>query len=137
MTNFEKYKEEILKIANSGNDMSKVDDKLMTCREVICPNCDWRRPGTRCTAAMLQWLYEEYTEPQVDWSKVEVDTPILVRECKDDEWIKRHFAKFENGKVYAWTDGRTGWSAEDLERIYDTMLWKYAKLPEEVNDGAS
>lgn len=135
MTNFEKYKEEILRIASSGNDIAKVDDKLMACREVKCFNCDWRHHGTRCTAAMLQWLYEEY-EPQVDWSKVEVDTPILVRNKNDDEWMRRYFAKCENGTVYAWNYGRTSWSAEDRTCFNSTVWWECAKIPEEATDEA-
>lgn len=58
----------------------------------------------------------------VDWSKVEVDTPILVRNHEDNEWIKRHFAKYENGRVYAFCDGYTSWTTKT------TLSWKFAKL---------
>lgn len=60
----------------------------------------------------------------IDWDKVEVDTPILV---SDDGryWNRRHFAKYENGKVYAWVDGRTSWS----NRVCDEpSYWEIAKL---------
>ena len=67
---------------------------------------------------------EEYEEPEVDWSKVKVDTPILVKNSEDEEWHKRHFAKYKNGNVYAWSDGLTSWTA------YDKMVWKYTKLAE-------
>lgn len=43
----------------------------------------------------------------VDWSKVAVDTPIIVKEKID---LKRHFAKFENGFVYYYDNGRTSWT---------------------------
>lgn len=62
-------------------------------------------------------------EQEVDWSKVAVDTPILVNHCENNNWLKRHFAKFENGKVYAWYDGRTSWAGADMMKA-----WKYAKL---------
>lgn len=62
----------------------------------------------------------------VDWSKVKVDTPILVRDCEISRWEKRYFASFENGKVHAWNGGTTSWSAENK----NTMSWKYAKLAE-------
>ena len=62
----------------------------------------------------------------VDWSKVAVDTPILVRDCEISIWEKRYFASFENGKVHAWNGGTTSWSAENK----NTMSWKYAKLAE-------
>ena len=67
---------------------------------------------------------EEYEEPEVDWSKVKVDTPILVRQGKNGEWLERHFAKYENGDVYAWVDGQTSWTGADK------IKWKYAKLAE-------
>ena len=38
--------------------------------------------------------YEE--EPEIDWYKVAVDTPILVRDSEDEEWQRRYFAKYEN-----------------------------------------
>lgn len=38
----------------------------------------------------------------VEWSKVPVDTPILVKQYEQDEWEKRHFAYFKDERVYAW-----------------------------------
>lgn len=70
-------------------------------------------------------------EPEVDWSKVEVDTPILVKEDYKDSWSKRYFAKYEDGRIYAWRDGATSWSAEDK---YSWYCWAYAKLAEVEND---
>lgn len=63
----------------------------------------------------------------VDWSKVAVDTPILVRDSEISKWEKRYFAFFENGRVNAWCGGTTSWSNENITR---TMSWKYAKLAE-------
>ena len=64
-------------------------------------------------------------EPEIDWSKVAVDTPILVRDHENETWYKRHFAKYEDGKVYTWHNGSTSWSSKG-----DTIDWKYAKLAE-------
>ena len=63
----------------------------------------------------------------VDWSKVAVDTPILVRDFETSKWEKRYFAFFENGRVNAWCGGTTSWSNENITR---TISWKYAKLAE-------
>lgn len=63
----------------------------------------------------------------VDWSNVKVDTPILVKQYEQDEWEKRHFAYFKDGKVCAWLCGATSWSA-DYEG--DTTDWNFAKLAE-------
>lgn len=79
----------------------------------------------------MLWLLEEYEEPEVDWSKVEVDTPILVREFVNEEWKKKYFAEYRDGEVYAWDYGQTSWTAEG-----NMMAWKYAKLAESEEVGA-
>ena len=61
----------------------------------------------------------------VDWSKVEVDTPVLVRDSETSKWEKRYFAFFENGRVHTWSGGTTSWTSEGRE-----MSWQYAKLAE-------
>lgn len=63
----------------------------------------------------------------VDWSKVEVDTPILVKHHVEETWEKRHFACFKNGYVYTWREGTTSWSVPDEQLI---TMWNYAKLAE-------
>ena len=63
----------------------------------------------------------------VDWSKVKVDTKILVRDYEQADWVKRYFAKYENERVCAWTRGGTSWSAGDK----GVRGWDYAKLAEE------
>nr|DAS53612.1 MAG TPA: hypothetical protein [Caudoviricetes sp.] len=62
----------------------------------------------------------------IDWSKVPVDTPILV--SNDNKgWIKRYFARYEDGNVYCWLNGKTSWTA-----ICELSIghWDYAKLAE-------
>lgn len=61
----------------------------------------------------------------VDWSKVEVDTPIFVRNRIEDMWKCRYFAKYEDGKVYTWCGGRTSWSNAIA---YEPVNWEYAEL---------
>lgn len=66
--------------------------------------------------------FEEY----LDWSKVSVDAKILVSD-NGDIWCKRHFAKYENGSVYVFPNGRSSFTTEESDIIYP---WKYAKLCE-------
>ena len=63
---------------------------------------------------------------EIDWSKVSVDTKVLVRDRKIDEWNNRYFARYENDKVYTWAGGATSFSSDG-----DVMAWKYTKLYEE------
>lgn len=61
----------------------------------------------------------------VDWSKVEVDTPIFVKNRSENVWKCRYFAKYEDGKVYTWCGGRTSWSNVIA---YEPVNWEYAEL---------
>lgn len=60
----------------------------------------------------------------VDWSKVSVDTPVLVSN-DNKEWVKRYFARYEDGNVYCWLSGKTSWTA-----ICELSIghWNYTKL---------
>lgn len=63
----------------------------------------------------------------VDWNKVKVDTPILVRDFEGAKWEKRYFAFFKNGRVNTWCGGTTSWSSEN---ITGTISWRHAKVVE-------
>lgn len=62
----------------------------------------------------------------VDWRNVKVDTPVLVSN-DNKEWIKRYFARYEDGNVYCWLSGKTSWTA-----ICELSIghWDYTKLAE-------
>ena len=126
MKNYEKYADEIKKYKDYN-----------FCRDFVKPyilesdNCNGL-DCIRCSMLRAIWLmedYEEPEEPEIDWSKVRVDTPILVRDNEDTEsatvvWLKRYFAEYKDGLVYAWTNGRTSWNEDKMHG------WKYAKLAE-------
>ena len=121
MKNYEKYADEI-KEYNGCNICTDFIEpyilKVEDCDHIGC---------SRCGMLQMLWLLEDYKEPETDWSKVEVDTPILVRKAKDGEWLRRHFAKYEGGIVYTWKDGHTSWTV-----LYDKEVtgWNFAKLAE-------
>lgn len=128
MTNYEKYKDEIDKIWNDGDDFGVTKDgEVKKCDEISsCYNECFFDGG--CSLKVQKWLVSEYKDPaeDVDWSKVPVDTPILVRDYEDDEWIKRYFAGIdEDGNVTVFDSGATSWSdgGENL-----TVNWKQVKL---------
>lgn len=124
MTNREKYANEI-RIALSQNTFAEFYDKYINpayeSGEFYLLHHHERAIYT------ILWLDEEYTEPEVDWSKVEIDTPILVRDHEAGRWCTRHFAEFKNGNVYAWEKGCTSWTA-----VHGAMTpWQQAKIAEE------
>ena len=131
MTNKEKYADKIIEIAAMSK-LALKDGKPVPCAEMRCSECGFLSNDYTCNHKVHEWLNSEYVEPPVDWSKVAVDTPILVRDSKGSVWRNRYFAKYENGKVCAWLGGATSWSADSG----DITDWKFAKLAEseEKND---
>ncbi len=127
MLNIEKYKEMLIdeNVINVDN-LAIVKNNPTNCTGQ-CAECDFGKGKSKCIPHLKKWLFSEYEEPEVDWSKVKVDTPILVRDYESSEWTKRYFAKFEDGKVYAWKYGATSWTANNE---YAVSSWKYAKLAE-------
>lgn len=87
------------------------------------------RVPTECTCFTDKWQCIDIAEYLgiVDWSKVEVDTPIFVRMSNEEVWRCRYFAMYEDGEVYAWQLGRTSWSNVIKN---SPIAWKYAKLAE-------
>ena len=129
MLNKEKYAEEIIEL--TAGKFGLKNGKPVLCVETKCKDCDFcEESADSCkgsTYCFREWLNSEYVEPPVDWSKVAVDTPILVKDNGEERWKKRHFAKYEDGKVYAYCNGATSWSARRSDNISD---WDMAKLAE-------
>ena len=121
MKNYEKYADEIKEYKGTLFCKDFIKQYILKSDDCVNVGC------ARCKMLQMLWLLEEYEEPEVDWSKVEVDTPILVRTVEWAEWDRRYFAKYEDGMVYVWNLGRTSWSATYDK---DVSAWPYAKLAE-------
>ena len=119
MKNKEKFKDELIEACKDA-EFNKFFDKhiapVYRCENNILTE------GKKIVLTAL-WLDEEHEEKEqeVDWNKVEVDTPILVSDDEND-WRRRHFSKYQKGVVYAFNNGETSWSSG-----YDSC-WKFAKL---------
>ena len=129
MLNIEKYKDKLIELGVIDiNKLAIKDGVPYRCNGVSCDDCDFKNSENGCYIyGCSEWLFSEYEKPEVDWSKVKVDTPILVKNTEDGEWIKRYFAKLVEGKVYAWDGGATSWTANGE---WDVNSWEYAKLAE-------
>lgn len=68
---------------------------------------------------VLSDLIPDFNEPNyldigkylgiVDWSKVAVDTPITIK-YNGMKPTKAHFAGYENGNIYFFSNGKTSWT---------------------------
>ena len=110
------------------------------CSGVECKECPLHKVNNGCNCNYcyeFETLYPDKAlekvmeyEPKVDWTQVPIDTKILVRDYKNDEWVKRHFAGFEYGIIYAWDDGLTSFTTKGCK-----TNWIYAKLYKEDKEG--
>ena len=124
MKNYEKYAEEIKRWAGRRNFCDEFIEPVIL--KQLGENCE-TTSCELCNTLRMMWLLEEYEETkeaEIDWSKVEVDTPILVRDYEGQEWARRYFAEHKCGTVYAWDGGRTSWTGDGVTE------WEYAKLAE-------
>lgn len=129
MTNYEKNKAQLdmYAVADIAWGVDE-DGKVSGCIWKDCADCIFHDEGS-CSEKRLNWLQQEYKEPEVevDWTKVEVDTPVLVRESKEAEWVKRYFAGYCNGEVLVFNNSTTSNNHSYM------ISWKYAKLAEQEN----
>ena len=129
MKNYEKYVNKIKEYGGNNFCSMFVEPHILksiglSCGDLTCG---------ACRVLQLVWLTEggDPKEPEIDWSKVEVDTPVLVRDSENTEWLKKHFAKYEDGIVYVWNLGRTSWTAPHDKSV---SAWRYAKLIEDEKE---
>ena len=126
MLNKEKYAKEIIDIVCSGNDVGKRNGHLYPCANIKCSDCEFKKS---CNEEFTKWANSEYKEPEIDWNKVPVDTPIYVWDDYDNRTYKRHFAGYdkENNMIFVFDDKGTSWSS------VTTTKWDNAKIKEGVD----
>lgn len=137
MKNREKYRDEIIKAIKSRETCEFMNDIVIpefigskTDSKCICEMGDCRA----CLIRFTLWLDEEYMEPpkpEVDWSKVPVDTLVRVRNDKNGEWLLRYFCEWngdtDTGHKYStFPNGRTSKTAT----YYIIENWRFCDLVE-------
>ncbi len=130
--NDKQFTDELFKrMYDLGYQKAEIEDDTLfffvTERDCLCPFSP--RVQVKCTCFEEKDQLIDIGEylGVVDWSKVKVDTPVLVRDFEGAKWEKRYFAFFKNGKVNTWCGGTTSWSSEN---ITDTISWRHAKVAE-------
>ncbi len=123
MTNKEKYAEMMLDMAINAEMFAVKNGEPCLCNSVVnFSECEFDSCAD-CSERLIEWLKKEYIEPPVDWSKVPIDAPILVRDREKEKWKKRYFAGINKyGGIMAWEFGNTSWTSDGKSS------WKFAKL---------
>lgn len=129
MTNKEKYAQKILNIVCDGDTVAIVHNEPCNCSSLDCYKCDLYTTDYEhdCNDKLAEWCNKEYQE--VDWSKIPVDTKVYVRDSKNEQWLPRYFATYDEytDSVMTYDNGATSWSG----RSELTNRWNYAKLAED------
>ena len=132
MLNKEKYAKEIMDLALKHDTVALVDGKVCSCNGIIdCKKCFFNTTwSSDCDKKFIEWSNSEYKEPEIDWNKVPVDTPIYVWDDNDNRTYKRHFAGYDkvNNMIIAFDNGGTSWSSGAT-----TIRWIHAKIKEGVD----
>ena len=121
---------EICKEENVGKKFKDSDGKEWEVVEVYM-SCEYdlrSKVGCLITDSLaVSEIAELDFEEVIDWSKVPVDTKILVSNFGTKQY-KAYFAKYEDGKIYAWDSGRTSFTAGFENNM---ACWDYVKLYKE------
>ena len=60
MTNFERYKEQLLNfIGTNSVTPAKVEGEFEKCSDIACTKCDFHSDNNYCDVMLIKWLYED------------------------------------------------------------------------------
>lgn len=93
MTNFEKYKDEILLLAKNNRGFAFHMNKITDCKLSGCKNCIFTGA---CIANRIKWLYEEYQEPVPKLTKAEKGFCEVIKDG--------YIARDKNGELYLYNN---------------------------------
>lgn len=102
MTNFEKYKDELIAIADANSNAALVNGVPRRCDGMDCCDCDFFDYAL-CGAGLLKWLCEEFCPfKRGDRVIVEIEGGVKLR---------RYFAEQEGDWILVFDNGRDEWSS--------------------------
>lgn len=114
MKNKEKYAEELLEFCVLDNSFKITLNGIEKCDHCDCSGCALRLQQGKCEDFRKEWLEQEYVEPEIDWSKVPVDTPVIVTDSNGvsiNAYFYQYSKELELPLVFA--DGKSSWTSKD------------------------
>lgn len=113
----------------------EIENEETCCLYIDCEDCKYHNISCVSTEEIADIGAENHIrsvmmfgmedKSEVDWTKVEKDKLIEVRENESAPWTKRYFAKYQYGKVYVYINGCT---SKTESKIID---WEFARLIDE------
>lgn len=130
ITNYENNKEIVdwYAVAQVPWGIDTVSGEITPCSKILaCASlCEFAK-GEDCGLKRMEWLSDEYID--IDWSKVEVDTLILVSN-DGNTWAYRYFAGTFFGRLYTFPFDH---KSNDNKQM-NLIEWKFGKLIEEEEE---
>lgn len=129
MTNYESIEpDKVKEIFAKSFAVDKRTGKVKACIEFDCGNCLFNH-NSPCRVAKMKWLDQPVfdQEKDIDWSKVPVDTPVLVWNRDTETECRRHFCELKCAEPYIFRTfaiGKTSWTAYECDR----SDWEHCKL---------
>lgn len=105
---------------------------------MTCPNLSYKQGSPMCVfseemitdAIKIVQTWSDNNQPEIDWTKVPMGTPVLVKDKSDIEWRKRYFVIYlpnANEKFCTFNSGDTRENAEGVS------CWSECKLADNVD----
>lgn len=117
--------------------IDKRTGEVRTCSGLECVDCLFRSADSddSCRVGKMKWLDRPAFDPEkdIDWSKVPVDTPVLV--WNSEREAKRYFCQKINRKCFeTFVNGSTSWSSFSNDIFRRKEHWPHCKLyrPEDI-----
>lgn len=85
MTNFEKYKDEILSLQKQYQNKAAPalkDGKIVNCNQIHCRDCDLNNNEVYCNYTFIRWLYEEADSDNKESEPKEVNNNKSCSKCR-------------------------------------------------------
>lgn len=136
MKNREKYADFLIECAIRGTGVAVTNNgNPCVCGDLDCNDCLFNNPTLDCAEMTRKWADAECEEPEIDWSKVPVDTKMYVRNDLMDKWIPRYFSGKTDiyGEPLVFVGGTTLFSCDkDINRNHMIERFLFYKLAEDI-----
>lgn len=128
MTNFEmlikKQPERIKSLLEFYGFAIRKDGMLERCPEMDCKDCIFHNEFIFCKRSVRNWLDEGYEESEPTFGCDE----LVEVSYGNGSWFPRYYARYEEGKHYCWSDGKT---SKTVKSEYDAMTWEHIRKCEQ------
>lgn len=102
---------------------------ISTCGSIECYDCLFLSDKIPCSYAKKKWLDQLAIDwdKDINWAKVPVDTPVIVKNELDPNEHRRYFKEKDEFYI-TFDEGMTSWSAYAKEDNYVGEPWDICKL---------